>query len=202
MSTAQHPSISFTPGLGTIAGETTKFIQDPTEYGFDYQIKVIHPLTSQRFNLVFDHNFSTIRHFVSNANGIYEATGEQSFWGIGARYYIFHEVVEYRPYWGMVAPYVGLKAGRFGSLIAEVKRNTANFNVIEEPQVQIAPRLSLGIAFGIANRWMIDASVHFTYDSNDGSDGIIGNTPYPDIWVNGGIGLQYDFGHWFEITQH
>lgn len=202
MCLGQHPSISFTPGLGTIAGETTKFIQDPSEYGFDYQIRVIHPITSQQFNLVLEHNASSIRHFISNARGTYEAQSEQTFWGIGARYYLFKEIIEYRPYWGMVAPYVGLKAGRFGSFITEVVRNTANFDVVEGPQTQIAPRLSLGIAFGVANRWMIDASVHFTYDSEDFSDGIIGSTPYPDIWVNGGIGIQYDFGHFFEIKQH
>jgi len=200
---AQHPSISFTPGLGTIAGETTGFLQNIQEYGFDWQLRVAYPLWSDRFNLIGETNYSNIPHQVAfTGGGSYLARSQQSFWGLGLRWYFFEEIANYRPYWGMFAPYIGLKYGRFSSVITEVSQNTTSFVVNPRPQIQLAPRLSLGISIGLSERWMLDANIHFTHDPLDGSDGLVGTSPFPDIWVNGGIGIAYDIGHWFEITRH
>lgn len=202
LSLAQHPSISFTPGLATIAGETTKFIQDPSEYGFNYRIQVIHPIWDQQLNGTFEANYAYIPHKFTFSNGSYESKSLQTFWGIGLRYYLFDEIDEYNPYLGMVAPYVGLKIGWYSSKIRSVIRNNSTWEVPTEPQVAIAGRTTFGIAFGLSKRWMLDANMSITPDWQDGSDGIVGSSGFPDFYVSGGIGIQYDFGHLFEVTRH
>lgn len=193
----QHPSISLSSGLATVAGETTGFVQDLSEYGVNYRFQYVHPIGNERFNLVGEVSYAYIQHKHAMGSGHYAAKSEQSFWGLGFRYYLFDNISRFNIYQGMILPYMELKGGRLSAVLSDLETDSESLELPDEPHTIITARGTGGIAFGLSRRWMVDIYASFTIDPGDLSDGIKGNTTHPDILVSGGIGLQYQIGYLF-----
>jgi hypothetical protein len=185
-------------GIATLIGDATLSPTDPNTYGYALTVRYIYPLKSERWNITGEISSSTINQKGISNEELFSAAMQQTYVGVGCRFYVTRTIKRYNPWLGEFLPYVEMSAGMIRNTIVHREpfgrhelnaslsintRNTATYNL----------QLSPGFLIVLSDKIAVDFFSGIRYGFADNWDGIIGSSGLGDIYLHGGAGLNYAF---------
>ncbi len=208
---AQSQRVLFGIGLTTIRGELSNESVFDEEYGLNYTLKYMVPLSNEQFVFTAETSFLNMklrRQFGTGDKAVnYQSIVSHTYMGVGLRFYLSKSVNKYNPYKGQFLPFVGIGAG--GVHINRISNRavtpqqiagkkpdedpTAGYDFYEGSNYEFAPQVEAGFQYVLNSIWTIEGSGMVRPGFSDSWDGVKGTTNSPDYLMSGMLGLQMNF---------
>lgn len=206
--TAQSQSIYLGVGINSIRGEVTDKGLFDEDYGLDYSLRYLQPLSDERFVLTGEASFSSANLYRTFSNEertkIFLNDFSQTYVGVGLRWVFNNEVNKYRPYQGQILPFVGISMGAVSTtrditvddnlprfFKTEPKDPAGGYEFHEGNTVEFNGQVEGGVTVVITPMLSISASGAARPGFSDTWDGITGTGSGNDWIVRTNIGVQY-----------
>lgn len=197
---AQHTNTSIMVGAGPaiIMGDPDLSPFDLYSYGYTIAARYIVPMSNERWNFTIEVNNTSINQKGWSNLEYYSAQVSQAFMGVGVRFYVTKTIERYNPWLGEFLPFIEVNAGMVRNNIthnAPFGQVDANSGLIIDTKNRLAPNIQIvpGFLVVLDRTWAIEAFGGIRYNPKDNWDGVVGSTGLGDIYLHGGLGLNYAF---------
>lgn len=194
---AQHSSVMLGGGLSTMRGDANLAIIDLDSYGYSFTLRYVYSFKeNERWNITFEYTRSSMTQRGWTDLDLYHAKINQTYMGLGCRFYVTNTIKKYNPYLGELLPFVELGVGIIDNAMGFIEPFTGDPSVYEinpNSSSSINIQLTPGTLIVLNDQWSLELFAGFRYDGSDFYDGLKKGSGLGDIFGHGGLGVHYAF---------
>ncbi|GEM_PF-2024000 len=182
-------------GLSTVLGDADLDIIDWYSYGYSLTARYIQPFKkTDRWNITFEYTYSSMTQQGYITKELYRPSISQNYIGAGCRFYLFNTIKEYNPYFMEFLPFLEASGGLLThsmSFAEPYANSNDNYELTDGSYITATVQLTGGALLVLSQHWALEGFIGFRFDPTDKWDGLKNPDSLGDVFVHGGIGINY-----------